>query len=1135
MRRTRWLALALALAAATVAGSVGTAAATTGTTAGAIAGDTPAKETGAHTTANPAVARKTVKTVTLVTGDKVELATYAGGRQGADFEPGPGRAGIGYVERRTDGDHLSVLPADALPLVAAGRLDARLFDVTALTEQGFYDEADGPAGNGIPLILTYTANPTLRASARRDLSAAGTKVTRELASIRGQAVRTPTAAAGRFWTEITAGAADARTLDPGVAKVWLDGRVRASLDQSVPQVGAPTAWAAGYTGKGVKVAVLDTGIDAHHPDLTDAVAAAKDFTDTGSTQDGDGHGTHVASTITGSGAASGGRYKGVAPDAELLVGKVLDDGGFGQDSWIIAGMEWASAQGADVVNMSLGKDNTPEVDPVEAALDALTKENGTLFVVAAGNSGPGAATIGSPGSAAAALTVGAVDRSDHMAEFSSRGPSLDGSGLKPEITAPGVDIVAARAEGTNPGPIVEEQYTVMSGTSMAAPHVTGGAAILVQQHPDWTVEELRSALVASAAPTPGLSVFEQGAGRLDLARAIDQHVLAEPATLSLGLADWPHTDDQLISRTVTYRNTDQTAVTLDLAVTATGSDGEPAPAGMFTVTPARLVVPAGGTAEATVVTDTSVPAADGSFSGALTATAGGSQVSRTPIGIVREVESYDLTVDALDRDGQPAETVVLLTDVATGVIRDLPLPGGSSTLRLPKGRYDLATSSFSTPDPGERGTATLMTHPDLPLDRNTSVTLDARKALPVRAVVDSKKAVPQGRQSIWVANDHSGYQVWGGDDPNRGGGDLYVTPTPKVRTYPFTFGLLAALTEPEPAKGSRDVPRGYNLHETKRGQVPSPPVFRVHDRDLAAITGTYHSQGVAGARTARLASIVTAPNEGGTQDIGYDVRVPGRRIDYYSAGPDLSWTRSLATDDGGEDNGRGREYVAGRTYVENWNRAAIGPIAIPFSYGGTLFPSLALFSPGESRHTFSPAWDATGLTTTTSLSRNGQPLGSNEELSGGTFEIPSEPGTYTLKTRATRTVPWSTLATRVHASWTFSGGPFEDFEGPGLLGVRIDGDFDQRDRAPARAFPLRVGVERTDGVQPTGTTLTLQASFDDGRTWRALTVTRKGAGFRAVVPKAPAGAAFVSLRANASDADGNRVRQTVIRAYEILR
>src|SRR4029453_8028919 len=158
---------------------------------------------------------------------------------------------------------------------------------------------------------------------------------------------------------------------------------------------------------------------------------------------------------------------------------------------IIAGMEWATAQGAKVVSMSLGGDPTDGTDPMSAAVNELSAASGALFVIAAGNSGA-AHPVGAPGAADAALTVGAVDRADVLADFSSRGPRVGDEGLKPEITAPGVGIVAARAAGTFMGEPVDELYTAANGTSMATPHVAGAAAIIAQQHPGWTGAQIKN-------------------------------------------------------------------------------------------------------------------------------------------------------------------------------------------------------------------------------------------------------------------------------------------------------------------------------------------------------------------------------------------------------------------------------------------------------------------------------------------------------------------------------------------------------------------------------------------------------------------------------------------------------------------
>jgi subtilisin family serine protease len=404
-------------------------------------------------------------TVTLITGDRVTL-------HGDNFavRPGPGRAEMVFERYRERGHHY-VIPADATRLVNGGRLDRRLFDVTALLQLGYGDHARA----NLPLIVAHEprALPTLRAG--------DAQVTRRLPAIGMTAIRTAKRDTENFWATVVRDAEAAPALASGIASIWLDGRRRVSLDASVPQIGAPAAWAAGYTGAGMTAAVLDSGIDQAHPDFAGRIVEVRNFTDAPDGNDTVGHGTHVASILAGSGSASGGTYRGVAPDAELLVGKVCPTN-FCPESAVLAGMAWASRAGADVVNMSLSGPDTPGLDPLEQAVNELTAETDALFVASAGNDGTGV-PVNSPASADAALAVGAVDRDDSVADFSNRGPRAGDSAIKPDLTAPGVGIVAARASDGFIGEPVDDFYTRLSGTSMAAPHVAGAALLLNQQHP----------------------------------------------------------------------------------------------------------------------------------------------------------------------------------------------------------------------------------------------------------------------------------------------------------------------------------------------------------------------------------------------------------------------------------------------------------------------------------------------------------------------------------------------------------------------------------------------------------------------------------------------------------------------------
>ena len=304
--------------------------------------------------------------------------------------------------------------------------------------------------------------------------------------------------------------------NPEVMRIFEDLPVHAFLDTSVPHIQAPRVWSDGLSGEGVRIGIVDTGIDLHHPDFAGRVIGTADFTGEG-LADRHGHGTHCASVAAGSGAASGGRSRGVAPEASIYAAKVLRSDGLGMMSDVMAGVEWAVSQGVQIISLSLGgigpSDGTDALsDMCNAAVEA-----GVIVVTAAGNDGPHSYTIGPPGAAKQVITVGAVNDADQMAVFSSRGPTADGR-EKPDIVLPGVNIVAARAQDTNPGTIVDDNYVDASGTSMAAPHAAGLCALLLQAEPELTPADVKRRLMETALDI-GESPYAQGAGRADAWRA----------------------------------------------------------------------------------------------------------------------------------------------------------------------------------------------------------------------------------------------------------------------------------------------------------------------------------------------------------------------------------------------------------------------------------------------------------------------------------------------------------------------------------------------------------------------------------------------------------------------------------------
>jgi subtilisin/minor extracellular protease Epr len=264
------------------------------------------------------------------------------------------------------------------------------------------------------------------------------------------------------------------------------------------QIGADQVWALGFTGAGRLVAVLDTGVDYNHPELSDSIVKGRDFVNNDDDpMDDNGHGTHVAGIITANGILSG--SKGVAPDAKVLAVKVLSASGGGYLSDVVAAIYYVvdgpdgiygtgDEFNADAISMSLGTSppytykgsNCDSVYPAMTNAISYARSRGVSVVAAAGNSG--GAGISLPGCISGVITVGAVNSKDKVQTWSGKGLSLD-------LVAPGVSILSTWLNG---------QYATASGTSMATPMVSGTIALMKQKNPLLSVDEVYNKLITTA-------------------------------------------------------------------------------------------------------------------------------------------------------------------------------------------------------------------------------------------------------------------------------------------------------------------------------------------------------------------------------------------------------------------------------------------------------------------------------------------------------------------------------------------------------------------------------------------------------------------------------------------------------------
>ena len=318
-----------------------------------------------------------------------------------------------------------------------------------------------------------------------------------------------------------------------VKKIHLAKKFSVNMQECVKIIGADSVWAKyGNKGDSVVVGIIDTGIDYLHPALGGGIGkgfkviGGYDFVNKDNDpMDDHDHGTHVAGIIAGKTST----FSGVAPNALLFAIKVIGANGYGEEADILSGIERAADPNddnnyddkVDIANMSLGGDGAPD-DPLCTAVNNAVKL-GVVFCISAGNSGS-FKTIGSPGMADLAITVGATDKSDMIADFSSKGPNEGNYAIKPDILAPGVYVNSS---------VIGGGYESFSGTSMASPMVAGVCALLKKQHKDWTPQMFKSAIMTSAKDL-GLSPYEQGSGRVQAQKAINVSTFANPSSISFG-------------------------------------------------------------------------------------------------------------------------------------------------------------------------------------------------------------------------------------------------------------------------------------------------------------------------------------------------------------------------------------------------------------------------------------------------------------------------------------------------------------------------------------------------------------------------------------------------------------------------
>jgi subtilisin family serine protease len=1086
--------------------------------------------------------------VTLITGDRVVVTRTRDGQTKIAVTPAArGDGSVPSFLRMAWQGHYYVIPDDVATLIPE-QLDRRLFDVTGLIAAG-YDDA---RVDSVPvLVQTREPGTSLDPAVGVDWNGLGVARGKSLKSI-GSVAGKVSKAEGRGRLVEAVREAESTTTrrgaKPAAGKVWLDGRVRVLDATSTPQVGAPQAWAAGATGDGVRVAVLDTGVDAEHPDLADAVVAEQDFSfvddpdnpdDQPSPDDVYGHGTHVAGIITGNGAASGGEIVGVAPDAKIMNGKVLDDFGFGSDSQIIAGMEWAASEGADVINMSLGLPGgyTDGTDPMALAVDELSTSHDVLFVIAAGNEG-GYGTITTPGSAALALTVSAVNGTDEPTGFTSRGPRSDG-GAKPDIAAPGEDVLAPWVGW----PDAPEPYLSASGTSMAAPHVAGVAALVAQVRPELGSQQLKAVLVGSAEDV-GASVLDVGSGRVFAPLALDQQVYTSPSALGFGIFPYPQAETEAVTQTLVYTNISETELTLSLTADAVLQDGDPAPQGTLTLGADSVTIPAGGSAGVAVTFDPATAGvAAGRIGGTIVATDGGDETVRTAVMSVNEPEMYNLTIEATSRDGSnpgfsaTAGVTPLADQEVTSFEQFFPFfdEDGTASVRLPVGPYgvmgivpqvDSETFDLFALD--------AVNVPEVDLVADTTVQLDATQAVSVQVRTQRPSEQTMVDQQLTRVGEQGGVSLgFGAFGPV----SIGAVPSEMVSIGDFFWMHRHLRLPPRASLDAGDYSYLYDLAFLERDRLPATLRYQATKKTTTQVAADYNTM-TDSSTTAWSGRFAMDPS-GWAFATALPVRLPIERDEYVTVSPDIQWSgflevlggaavidtpRPWITEPGGRINQQWLHQVHHHTTVDGFAGALFGEI---YAH------SVATTSDDHGHAMF--LFDDSVAQSRAKLWFDDQLVADEPASAAITNQIP-EPGTpIRALVETTFQHPEWARSTAHSTDWRYLAPPVAEEDGiaqADTINVRYGAtgldDYNRTNRT------ARLDLSVVDGLgeQATGVRgLRVWISGDQGRTWQEVNARGSGAS-RKITVVAPKGATSVSLKVEAWTDDA-RVTDTVIDAFTL--